>query len=305
MLSVVTSVYRTGQFLDAFVQRVDLAVRQCGITDVEMIFVIDGSPDDAIAKLRELKIRYPVIRIIELSRNFGHHAALWCGLEHAKGDMIFLADSDLETPPEIFRELHAALADPPIDVAFTCRPQREDPLIRRVASTLFWKLFGLLADVEIPRNILTECLMRRRYLDALLTLGDRNLFLAGMMQWVGFRKVAVPVSRTRREGPSSYSFAQRVGLAFDALTSFSTVPMNLLFVVGLGIAALAVTAAGGLMVIKLCRPATIVPGFTAVATLILFSLGVIVCAIGLVGLYLGKVFLQAKGRPRYIARLEE
>ena len=162
MLSVVTSVYRTAQFLDAFAQRVDSAVRQCGIADVEMIFVIDGSPDDAIAKLRDLKVRYPVIRIVELSRNFGHHSALWCGLEHATGDMIFLADSDLETPPEIFRDLHAALMDPQMDVAFTSRPEREDPVLRRWASMLFWKLFGLLADVEIPRNILTECLMRRR-----------------------------------------------------------------------------------------------------------------------------------------------
>ena len=117
--------------------------------------------------------------------------------------------------------------------------------------------------------------------------------------------MVIRASRTRREGPSSYSFGKRVGLAFDALTSFSTVPMTLLFVAGLGIAALAVTAAGCLMVIKLCRPATILPGFTALATLILFSLGVIVSAIGLVGLYLGKVFLQAKSRPRYIVRPEE
>src|ERR1017187_8844828 len=164
LLSVVTSVYRTAQFLESFASRVDTAARSCGLIDYEMIFVVDGSPDDAIAGLRQLKSRYPAIRAIELSRNFGHHPALWCGLEQARGDLIFLADSDLETPPEILIDLHTALADGESDVAFAWQRERAGSWLRRLTSRVFWLVFSALAEVRIHPGVLTERLMRRNYL---------------------------------------------------------------------------------------------------------------------------------------------
>jgi putative glycosyltransferase len=303
-LSIVTSVYRTAQFLEPFATRLDAAANACGLADYEMIFVVDGSPDGALATLRELKAANPRVRVIELSRNFGHHAALWCGIEEADGKLVFLADSDLETPPEILVELHCALSNVETDVAFACRRERVEAWLGRSTSKIFWRVFSALADVRIHPNALTERLMRRRYVEALLRLGDRSLFLGGMMQWVGFCQVAVPVTRTQRAGPPSYSFARRAALAFDALTSFSTTPLKMLFAAGTGLAAVAVLAAMSLVAVKLAHPEFIMAGFTALAVLILFSLGLILAAIGLVGLYLGKVFLQTKMRPVYIVREE-
>lgn len=304
MLSIVTSVYRTAQFLEEFAVRVDRAARACGHSDYEAIFVVDGSPDDAVAVLHRLKERNPHIRAIELARNFGHHPALWCGLQQARGELIFLADSDLETPPETLVDLHAALADPEVDIAFAWQPERGEAWLRRFQSRIFWRVFGALADVRIHPNALTERLMRRRFVEALLQMGDRNLFLAGMMEWVGFRQIPVPAARTRRPGAASYSWTGRAALAFEAIASFSTRPMKILFWAGMALATIALLTAVFLVALKLCRPGFVMQGFTAIAVLILFSLGSILAAIGLVGLYLGKVFLETKGRPVYIIREE-
>jgi putative glycosyltransferase len=304
MVSIVTSVYGTAQFLEQFIARMHAAANSCGLSDYEMLFVVDGSPDHAIPLLRKLKAANSRLRIIELSRNFGHHAALLCGLEHARGDLIMLADSDLETPPEILCDLYAALADAEVDVAFAYRRERREAWLRRLASRLFWRVFNALADVRIHPSPLTERLMRRRYVEALLRLGDRSLFLAGMMQWVGFRQAPVPAAPTPRPGSPSYSWARRAALAFDALTSFSAVPMKLLFAAGTILAAVATVAAAVLIALKIARPGFVMHGFTAAAVLVLLSLGSILAAIGLLGLYLGKVFLQTKARPVYIVRDE-
>ena len=304
MLSVVTSVYRTAQFLEEFATRVDAAARACGLADYEMIFVVDGSPDDAIATLERIKARYPAIRAIELSRNFGHHPALWCGLEQSRGDLIFLADADLETAPEVLTELHAALTVTGSDVAFAWQPKRAGSWLRRWTSRAFWRLFSILAEVRMHPGPLTERLMRRPYVDALLAMNERTLFLAGMMEWVGFRQTPVAATRTVRPGPPSYSWARRAALAFDAIASFSVAPMKALFLGGAGLAALAMLGALFLVVAKLADPGFIVQGFTALAVMLLFSLGSILASMGMVGLYLGKVFLQTKNRPLYVIRRE-
>ena len=297
-LSIVTSVYCTARFLGEFAERADAAAKARGLADYEMIFVADGSPDDALNVLKELKASYPRIRVLELSRNFGHHPALWCGLAAARGALVFLADSDCQAPPETLAALHERLLATDADVAFAYRRKQ------RWVSQLFWKAFGALAEVRVHPGMLTERLMRRPYVDALLSLNERSLFLAGMMQWVGFRQEAVPLDTVARDGPPSYTWQRRAALAFDALTSFSIVPMKALFAGGAALAATALVSALALAAVKLARPEMVVQGFTALAVLLLFSLGVLLAAIGLVGLYLGKVFLQAKGRPLYIVRRE-
>jgi putative glycosyltransferase len=297
MLSIVTSVYKTAQFLDDFEARAGAAAHTCGLDDYEMIFVIDGSPDDAASRLRAIKARNPRVRVVELSRNFGHHPALWCGLERSRGDLVFLADSDLETAPEVLGELLAALHGN--DAAFACRAEQ-----RRWTSRAFWGIFQVLAELPVSANMLTERLMRRPYVDALLQMNDRTLFLGGMMAWIGFRQTAVPVKRTCRSGPPSYRWWQRFALAFDALTSFSVAPLKALFAAGVALAAVSLAVGVALIAVKLAQPAYIVQGFTALAVLLLFSVGSILGAIGLVGLYLGKVFLQTKARPIYIVREE-
>ena len=213
-------------------------------------------------------------------------------------------DKSLMQALEVLLDLHATMADGETDVAFAWQRERAGSRLRRWTSQTFWRMFSALGEVQVHPGVLTERLMKRRYVDALLEMNEGTLFLAGMMAWVGFRQTPVAAIRTQRVGPPSYSWPRRASLAFDAITSFSIVPMKLLFMTGAGIAAAAMLGALLLVALKLTDPEFVVQGFTALAVLLLFSLGTILAAIGMVGLYLGKVFLQTKHRPLYVIRRE-
>jgi putative glycosyltransferase len=304
-LSIVSSVYRTAAFLDRFHAECQAALDALGVADYEIILTIDGSPDDWRPTAERLKERDPRVRVIELSRNFGHHAALWCGLEHARGDLVFLIDSDLEVAPAVLIEFAAALAaDPDLDVVYACQARRGGKRESAILGRGFWAAFRLLSPVEVPANVLTERLMRRGYVDALLRLGDRNLFLAGMMHWAGFRQLGVVTAKRTREGPASYSLARRLALAIDAVTSFSDRPMHFLFAFGVLVAGGSFLAALWLVGLKLFDPGYVVHGYASIAVLILFSLGVTTGSIGLIGIYIGKIFVQTRGRPIYVVKRE-
>ena len=302
-LSVVTSVYSTARFMPEFVARVDAAARDSGLADHEIIAVIDGSPDDAVAVLQTLKGRFPHLRAIELSRNFGHHPALWCGLHEARGELVFLADSDLETPPELLGDLHVALAGG-ADLAIGIQAGRPGPGARRLASAAFWRVFNACAGTVIRPGLVTERLLSRQFVDALLCLPDRTLFLTGMMDWLGFVSVTVPVQRGTRPGRPSYSTLRRVLLSVDAVTSFSVVPLRLMVLSGAVLTGLAVAAALMLSIVKLADPTAIVSGFTALAVLLLGMWGTLLAALGVLGLYVGNIFTQTKNRPLYVVRRE-
>jgi putative glycosyltransferase len=243
------------------------------------------------------------VKVIELSRNFGHHAAIWCGLEHAKGELVFLIDSDLEVAPAILTEFNACLSrDPDVDVAYAYQEKRGGNLQTLAFGRLFWILFRHLSSVEIPPDVLTERLMRRTYVDALLRLGDRNLFLGGMMAWAGFRQVGVPTLKQTREGQASYSFARRLSLLVDAITSFSDLPMRYLFSFGSLISGVSFIVALLLILRKIINPEYVLQGFTFMAVLLLFTLGAMIGSIGLIGIYIGRIFVQTRARPIYIIK---
>lgn len=304
-ISIVSSVYQTAGFLERFHAECRAALEQIGIADYEIILTVDGSPDDWKPVAARLKQADERVRVIELSRNFGHHAALWCGLEHARGDLVFLIDSDLEVAPAILVEFAKALAtDPDLDVVYACQDSRGGKLQSAILGRWFWAAFRLLSSVDIPANVLTERLMRRGYVDALLRLGDRNLFLAGMMHWAGFRQLGLVTVKRTREGPASYSFARRLLLSIDAITSFSEKPMYLLFTFGCLVAGASFLFALALAGFKMFAPGYVVKGYTSIAVLILFSLGVITGSIGLIGIYIGKIFVQTRGRPIYVVKRE-
>lgn len=263
---------------------------------------VDGSPDDWRAAVSAIKVRDARVTVIELSRNFGHHAAMWCSLEHSTGDLVFMIDSDLEVAPAILSDLNGKLqADPDLDVAFAYQSERGGNLQTALFGRVFWGIFRVLSSVDIPPNVLTERLMRRAYVDALLRLGDRNLFLAGMMYWAGFKQVGVPTVKRPRTG-SSYSLMRRLLLATEAITSFSNVPMQLLFAFGFLVAGASLLGAVLLIVRKILNPNTVLQGFTFLSVLLILSLGVITGSIGLLGIYIGKIFVQTRGRPVYVVK---
>ena len=301
-LSIVTTVYKSEKYLPEFIALILQSIKEIGINNFELLFVLDGITDASKEYLLARKKDIPQIVVVEFSRNFGHHYAASAGLNTASGDLVFLIDCDLEVSPTVLTAFFHELKKQSCDVVYGVQKMRKGGFTERFFGGLFWKMINALSDTKIPHNIVTERLMTRNYIDALNSMGDKNLFMAGLMYWAGFNQVGVPVDKKQRTGQSSYSFGKRISLVFEAVTSFSERPLKILFKIGLYITALSVIASVYLLIKKILYPNTIFMGYTSVFTLILFSLGMLISSIGIVGIYLSRIFKQVQNRPLFIIK---
>lgn len=300
-LSIVTTMYRSRRFLDQFLSECQQAAAESGCGSFEIVLVNDGSPDDcvtyAIGRMKDI----PQLVIVDLSRNFGHHYAMQAGLRHARGELIMLIDCDLEVSPLILREFKTKLQASGCDMVYGFQEMRKGGLFERASGGFFYKAFNLLSDIQIPENIATERLMTRRYVQALLQLGDHNLFMGGMMSWTGFEQIGLPVQKKQREGKSSYTLLRRIHLMINAVSSFSALPLVWMFNVGMMITTVSFLHMFYLLFRKLFFNDAII-GFTSVMALMLLILGILTTGLGIIGIYLGKVFTQVQNRPTYIVK---
>lgn len=301
-LSIVTTVYRSKPFLTTFINETVDALVQAGIDDYEIIFVNDGSPDDSRELLIQAKSSNPNIKIVDLSRNFGHHKAMLAGLSYARGELTFIIDCDLEVRPGVLGRFLDTLRTTEADVVYGVQEKRKGAAVERFGGAAFWKLFNLLSDTAVPANVLSERLMTRRYLKALLSLGDRNIFLGGMMYWTGFQQVAIAVQKNTREGESTYSFRKRLSLLLEAVTSFSTVPLKLVLVMGLCVTLIAILSGITLLIRKLLHPEAILAGFTSIMLITIGMAGIVITVLGIIGLYIARIYTQTQARPLFIVR---
>jgi len=301
-LSVVTSVYRSARFIPTFIDETIAAIKKAGIAHYEIVFVNDGSPDDSIEHLLRARSGNPSIKIVDLSRNFGHHKAVMAGLSYAKGELTFIIDCDLEVRPGVLQSLLDTLQRTDADVVYGIQGKRKGALIERAGGALFWRLFNRLSETKIPANVLSERLMTRRYVDALLSMGDRNVFLGGMMYWSGFRQIAVLIEKSQREGASTYSFRKRLALLLEAVTSFSTVPLKLVLGGGVALTLCAILAGIALLIRKMLHPEAVLLGFTSLMLVIIGMGGIIITVLGVIGLYISRIYTQTQNRPLFIVR---
>ena len=301
ILSVVTSLYKSRVFLERFLKETLEAIDVLQIEKFELIFVNDGSPDDSLDYLTERKKDIKEITIIDLTRNFGHHYALQIGLQHANGEYVFLIDNDLETPPKFLTECYQTLINnPQYDVVYGYQEKRKGKFIESVGGGIFWWAINKLSDVTIPANILTERLMTKRYVNNLLRLGDANLFLDGMMHWTGYQQLGLPVKKGLREGKSTYSLSKRYSLMIEAITSFSGKPLEYLFYTGITITIGSILVAIYLIIKKFILGDSIQLGWTSLVVINILILGIISTFLGLIGIYLFKIFKQVQNRPNAI-----
>lgn len=266
--------------------------------DYEIILVDDGSPDNSLQMALSLSKDYPC-RVVELSRNFGHHPAILAGLSEAKGEYVFLIDSDLEEPPELIGEFWNHCEG--VDVVFGVHNRSGKSFLNRISGSIFWGLISAVSNVKIERNIANVRLMRRKYVRALLSMPDRNVFLGGMFAWPGFKQISVPIVRLERL-ETSYSIGKRFQLAFAAAISFSTKPLLYVFFMGISITLLSMLFAAFLIIRKIFDPSSLLGGFTSLMISIWFLGGLIMGSIGVLGFYIAHVYDQARERPRFIIR---
>lgn len=301
-ISVVTSLFYSEKYLDEFISRLIAALKEIQCSSYEIIVVNDGSPDNSLEKILSLKERYQNIIVLDLSRNFGHHYAFFAGMQYSTGKYVFNIDCDLEVDPHVLVEFYEELKASDYDVVFGYQDCRRGSYLERVLGSVFWRLFEFLSGMNIKKNMLTERLMKRSYVDELVKIGDKNLFMAGIMNWIGFRQKAIVVQKKKRPDASTYSLTKKFKLLVDAVTSFSAHPLKLLFGLGAAIASASLAYGSFLIVRKLLYPDFIMSGYTSLSVLILFATGVIIASLGAIGIYIEKIFNQVKNRPLFVIK---
>jgi polyisoprenyl-phosphate glycosyltransferase len=298
LLSVVAPVYNEEQLVARFHERVCAAVEQLPF---ELVLVDDGSSDRTPELLAEIAARDPRVRVVELSRNFGHQTALTAGLDHARGDVVVMMDSDLQDPPELIPQMldHWTAG---ADVVYAVRERREGETRFKLATArLFYKLFGALADVPLEPDSGDFRLLDRAPLDALLSMRERNRFLRGMTGWVGYTQTRVPYKRDpRHAGETKYTLRRMVTFSLDAISSFSHRPLQLATLLGFLFAGIAFI--GIPVVVALRLAGSYIPGFGSITIAVLLLGGIQLIAIGLIGEYLGRIYDEVKRRPLYLVR---
>ena len=300
-LSIVTSMYQSAAFLDEFHERCSTAASRLG-GSYEIVFVNDGSPDDSLAIALGLQRRDSHVRVVDLSRNFGHHKALMTGLAHARGERIFLLDCDLEEDPAWLITFDEMLRTTGADVVYGVQSQRKGDWFERLSGQVVFKVLNQMLEHQIPVNVVTARLMTARYVRALLEHQESELFLAGLLAATGFDQRLVLVKKGSRPG-TSYTLRRRISGLVNAITSFSNRPLVYIFQAGISVMLLSIVA-GVVLVYKHLTSGIGVPGWASIMVSIWFLGGLTIFCVGVIGVYLAKIFVEIKHRPRTIVRAE-
>jgi putative glycosyltransferase len=298
-LSIVSTLYCSAPYLREFYERATTAAKQI-TADYELIFVDDGSPDNSLDLALSLYVSDPRVRVIELSRNFGHHRAIITGLEHAKGDVVFLLDSDLEEAPELLQTFFSEMRATGADVIYGVQRSRRGGLFERLTGDIFYRIFNSLSAISIPANAVTARLMKQQYVKALVQHKDREICLAALYTITGFRQAAISIEKGYK-GQTTYNLARRATALVDAITSFSNRPLMLVFYVGTAVVTIA-GAAGLALILRVLFFGPFLPGWASLMVSLWFLGGLMIFCIGMVGIYLSRVFSETKDRPYTIVR---
>jgi dolichol-phosphate mannosyltransferase len=298
-ISVVSPVYRAQAILPELCQQLDAALSDL-TDDYEIILVDDRSPDDSWSVMKEMAQRYPRLTVVRLSRNFGQHFALTAGLNFARGEWVVTMDCDLQDRPAEIRNL-LAKAEEGHDIVLGRRLGRRHSLLQRATSRLFYWLFSHLTGTQLDSSVGTFRILHRRVVDAYCEMGEAYRFFGGMIEWLGFETAYVDVEHAERtDGRSSYTFLRRFKLTVDAILAFSERPLHISIAIGALISILAAAYGTSLILRQIFMDGFGVPGWLSTITLNAFIGGLILFNLGILGLYVGRIYGQSKQRPLYV-----
>lgn len=298
MISIVSPVYRAEKILPILVSEINLVMERIG-EDYEIILVDDRSPDNSWEVMKVLSSQNSKIKSIRLSRNFGQHSAIFAGLTKTKGDWVVVMDCDMQDQPKEIAKLYKKALEG-YDIVLGQRENRKDKFLKKLSSKLFYKVFNYLSGGQFNNEIGNFGIYKKKVIDSILNISDYIKFFPLFINWVGFKSVSIPIEHgEREEGKSSYSISRLLKLAFNVIISFSDKPLRLFINFGLGISILSFILGIYYLYLSITHKIT-QPGFSSLILSIWFLSGIIICCIGIVGVYLGKTFDQAKNRPTFI-----
>lgn len=301
VLSIVVPTYNEAQNVEPFYARMKQVLDQLG-EPYEIIYVNDGSADNTLEKLLELRKQDPNVKVIDFSRNFGKEIALTAGIDFSSGQVVIPIDADLQDPPELIPELVAKWREG-YDVVYATRLERDgESWFKRYTAHLFYRLAGRIMPVKMPEDTGDFRLMSRSVVEALKELRERNRFMKGLFAWVGFPSATVYYRRERRHaGKTKWNYWKLWNFALEGITSFSYIPLQLATYFGFIVAIFAFSYAL-FIVIRTILFGREVPGYASLITIILFLGGIQLIGIGVLGEYIGRIYNEVKRRPLYIVR---
>jgi polyisoprenyl-phosphate glycosyltransferase len=304
LLSVVVPVFSEERALEEFCRRLKaVLVSLEGIAEHEIIFVNDGSTDRSLDMLLTFQRQDRRIRLVDLSRNFGHQIAITAGIEHSRGDAVIIMDCDLQDPPETVPELVKKWNEGYNVVYGVRNARRGEGFFKRFTAHAYYRLLNRLSDVDIPLDAGDFRLMDRTTVEALKSMKEKNRYIRGMVSWIGFRQCSITYDRgSRHSGNTKFPLKMMMKLAFDGITSFSEAPLNMASYLGIVVTGLCFLYLCWIIVDKIMDPGGSVKGWSSTVAVILFLGGIQLISLGIIGQYLGRIYQEIKGRPLYIVQ---
>jgi putative glycosyltransferase len=290
--------YNSAPYLEEFHRRLSIEATKLG-QPYEILLVDDGSPDASLDTALKLMERDVKVKVIELSRNFGHHKAMMTGLDHAQGELIFLIDVDLEESPELLGQFHAIMQQGDWDVVYGYQERRKGNAFEHYGGRAAWYLIRKMYSVPIPLNQCTVRLMRRDYVRALVSHRETNTVIGGLWVITGFKQIGTPIRKSSRP-IASYTLAHRIATLANGVTSFSTAPLNFMIYFGLLVSGLAFAFGVYVALRKLMYNTA--AGWASLIVSIWFIGGIMILFLGVIGIYISRIFIETKQRPYSLVR---
>ena len=298
--SVVIPVFNEKENLELLYRRLSKVLENL-CDDYEIVFVDDGSTDNSLEMIRKFRETNERVKIISFSRNFGHQTAITAGTDYASGSAVIVMDADLQDPPEVIPKLVEKWREG-YDTVYAIRESRKDPILKRAIAFVFYRLFKRISEVDVPADAGDFRLMSRRVVDILKTMPERNRYLRGLASWVGFDQARVRYARDERyAGERKYTLWQSTRLAFDGITSFSQFPLRLAIQLGLVVSIVGFLYTATIIILALVF-GRVVPGWTTLMAAVLFLGGVQLIVVGVIGEYIGRIYVEVQQRPLYLIK---
>lgn len=299
LLSVIVPVYNEALLIQESVSRLTAAVSQLGCR-YEILYVDDGSSDETFTLLQKERQKNPNLRLLKLTRNFGHQMAITAGMDSVKGDVVVTIDSDLQDPPELIAKMFEEWRKG-FDIVYARRERRlGETIFKRWTAAIYYRLVRKMSGVNIPVDVGDFRLMSRRALDELNQLRERHRYVRGLVAWLGYKQTFVNYVRDKRyAGKTKYSLAKMLKFSLDGISSFSTAPLRLATYLGFAAASFSFLYIFYALYVRFITH-DVVPGWTTVIIAVFFLGGVQLICLGIMGEYLGMLHEESKRRPLYI-----
>lgn len=301
-ISVITTLYNSAPYINEFYERIIIVLKKIEV-DYEIVFVNDGSPDNSLNKALEIQLKDDKVILVDLSRNFGHHQAIMAGLHYCNGKYVFLIDSDLEEEPEILLQYYQEMIDNSknIDVVYGIQPKRKGDFTEKITGKIFYKLLDLVADFKYPSDTLTARLMTIEYVKSVIKFPEKVLDIWGVFVMAGFNQKAIHVKK-KFKGETTYTFKKKWKMAIEIITSISSKPLHMIFYIGLVIFFISLLFVAYIIIKVFREDMSQAIGWASLIASIWLIGGLIILLLGILSIYISKLFTESKQRPLYIIK---